>query len=298
MQEPPRCPPCPTEPSVHQLLLRELPAEIKLEIFRHALICSDHLAFCPLSLTQKEKEAEANGYPQAFYRRQRFSSSLRLARWNQCQFDEPVAKQLFETFSVLSLVSKGTRNTTRKIFFGENKWVLHVTRAMNAIDWIAKHWGTEVMGMMREVRIEVQALQKPCSDALETFVEAVNKGGILKSLQVQWLEASPSLQVAMKPARGPEGSWHFHPMCRCYGIERNSEGGRGLVLVPGVEEHDEIDELDVTKYTGPGFEPEEWKTDEQVLAPLKKLRGASKVRIEGTVTEKWAKELEEIMAST
>ncbi|CZR67666.1 uncharacterized protein PAC_17565 [Phialocephala subalpina] len=285
----------------HDILPPHLPAEIVLEVLRHALVSSDHLAFCPLPLTQAEKEAEAKRHPGPWpnYRRRRFSANLRLARWNKCQFDEPVAKGLFETYGSLSLVSKWTRQMARSILFGENRWVLHVTRAMNAIDWIVKRWGTGVMDMMRDVRIEVQCMQEECFDALEVFVEAANAGGVLNNLHVQWLEASRSIQVAMRPAHSTLGSWHFHPMCRDHGLERNAEGGRGLIpsAYKGEDEDFDVDEADMTKYTGPESEPQEWKKDEQVLLPLKKLRNIANVTIEGTVTEKWAKELEEVMMS-
>ncbi|KUJ10199.1 uncharacterized protein LY89DRAFT_787818 [Mollisia scopiformis] len=277
--------------------METLPIEIKLEILRHALHSSVPLAFCPLPLSRSESRREFAKYPTQTYLRQRYSSTLRLALWNQCLINEPVTKQFMETFSVLSLVSKSTRESTRKIFFGENKWVLHITRTFNAISWIEKYWGVEVLGLMRDVRIEAQALRKACFNALDVFTTAAAPGGRLNSLEVQWLEKTRPLQTAMRKARGEnDETWHFHPMLRDHGLERNSEGGRGLIIQPG-EEH-EYDEDDLgTKYEGVNSEPEEWQENEVVLVPLGKLRGVRKVRIEGTVREKWATWLEGVMMS-
>lgn len=259
--------------------------EIKLEIIRHALTCSEPLAFCPLPLSAAEAKNITRRHFGPIY-----SSTLRLALLDKCAYDEPIAQELMTTFINLSLVSKSTRLFAKDMFYGENKWVLHVTRTFDAVEWISQHWGKEVLRLMRHVRIEAQALRERCYDALELFVEEVSKGGRLSSLEVQWLEPSRPLQCAYN-ARGGPASWHFHPMERDRGLERNAKGGRGLIVPPGEEEHYHEDDYG-TKYEGESSEPWYWKEDEVSLIPLCRLRGLKNVRIEGTVTEKWAKWLE------
>jgi len=150
----------------------------------------------------------------------------------------------------------------------------------------------EALGLMRDVRIEVQALFEPVYDALEIFVSAAKEGKMLRDLSVQWLEHSGHLQCA----RTGGTSWHFHPMCRDHGLERNREGGRGLIIAP--ENAADYDEDDYgTKYLGPRSEDVEWRTQEVVLLPLAELRGLESARIEGTVTEAWASWLERAMGA-
>lgn len=144
---------------------------------------------------------------------------------------------------------------------------------------------------MRCVRIEIigTGLQARLLETeyktLETFVQAAKEGGCLRELAVQWIQRSPPLQCA------PAVSWHFHPVERDRGLERNGEGGRGLIL--STEEAADYDEDYLgTMYMGVESELEEWKADEVVLRPLRRLRGLARGMIEGTVTEKWALWLE------
>jgi hypothetical protein len=267
-----------------------LPSEIKLEILRHMLICPDPLSFTQLPLTKAEAAHEVKTHPKAPWRRKWFSDTLRLARWNHCKHDEPVAKALMSDFSALCLVSKDMRSICRGIFFRENSWVLHTTRSFDAIGWVVRYWGAEALGLMSNVRIEVHALFEPGYRALEIFVKAAKKGAMLRDLSVQWIEGSPPLQCA----RNAGATWHFHPMCRDHGLERNREGSRGLIVAP--ENAANYDEDDYgTKYLGPESEPHEWRTQEVVLLPLAELRCLAKARIEGTVTESWASWLETVM---
>jgi hypothetical protein len=128
--------------------------EIKQEILRHALTSPEPLSFCPLPLLLTATEfAALRGIYTPTY-----SHILRLALWNRCTNEEAVAKELTTTFSNLSLVSKDTRSLAQSLFFGENKWVLHVNQTFDAIEWISNHWGKEVLSLMRHVRIEGQAL--------------------------------------------------------------------------------------------------------------------------------------------
>jgi hypothetical protein len=83
-------------------------------------------------------------------------------------------------------------------------------------------------------------------------------------------------------------------MIRNHEFERNREGDRGWLVKPGqVVDFDEDDYWG--KYLGPGFEPKTWRQNEVVLLPLAKLKGLSKVRIGGTVTEAWTMWLETAM---
>lgn len=293
--------------------LETFPAEITLEILRNVLICSEKLAFTQMpKMGPAEAKEVARKYakrPQA--RRLLFSRVLRLARHNHCQHGEPVAKALMANFSALCLVSESTRQITREIFFSENQWVLHTTRIFDAVDWVIKKWGMEALSMMRDVRIEVQSMNEKCFHALEAFVGAANKGGHLRTLSVQWLANSRGLQVAGFSGR----TWHFHPMSREFGCERNRLRGRGLVTAKvraeanvraqdygdGTDyEPDEDDDGDDDcneRYLGPQSEPSAWAKHEVALLPLKDLRGLIDARIEGTVREKWAVWLEECMTS-
>ena len=113
----------------------------------------------------------------------------------------------------------------------------------------------EALVLMRDVRIEVQALFEPVYGALEIFERAAKEGKVVRDLSVQWLEDSMYLQCA----RTGGTSWHFHPMCSDHGLERNQEGGRGLIIAP--ENATDYDEDDYgTKYLGPGSESVEWRT--------------------------------------
>lgn len=123
-----------------------LPAEIKLEILRYVLISPEKLAFCPLKMTDKEckivsKTKEYKKYANSCYRvgMKIHSDILRLARWDYCRHDEPVAKGPTGNFSVLCLVSKATRQIARRTFFADIAWVLHVTPLFDAIDWVVKY---------------------------------------------------------------------------------------------------------------------------------------------------------------
>jgi hypothetical protein len=187
---------------------------------------------------------------------------------------------------------------TRSLFFTGNEWVLHVTSSFNAISWITQYWGPEALSLMRDVRIEIYGIgiQSQLLEieftALETFVQAAKEGKMLRSLAVQWIQQSPPLGCAVPVG----GSWHFHPVERDRGLERNGEGGRGLI-VSAEEARDLDDDNFGTQYLGPQSEVEDWKADEVVLLPLGELRGIPKARIEGTVTEEWALWLERAMSA-
>jgi pimeloyl-ACP methyl ester carboxylesterase len=86
------------------------------------------------------------------------------------------------------------------------------------------------------------------------------------------------------------------PMVRNHELERNRDGGRGLILSPG--QAVDLDEDDNWgKYLGLESELKSWRENEVALLSLAELRGLSKVRIEGTVTEAWAIWLETAMSA-
>jgi hypothetical protein len=293
-------PPTATKPLFPHLNV--FPIEIKLEVLRHVLICTDRLAFTHLPLTSAEEVAVVNKWPLTPYWRKRFSDTLRLARLNHCEHGEPAAKALQSDFNALCLVSKDMRRITRTIFFMENSWVLHTSGSFDAITWIAKTWGTEALSLMRDVRLEIQGMgqvdihSKRLENeyrAIEIFAQAAKEGKTLSNLSVQWIERSPPMGCATGPGR----SWHFHPLLRDHGLERNRERGRGLIITS--EEAVDLDEDNYgTKYLGPESEEESWREKEVVLLPLVELRGPPKVRIEGTVTEAWATWLETSMTAS
>lgn len=261
--------------------------EVELEVLGHILICEDELAFTHLPLSKKEAAIEAKRYPiWAARGRKRESDILRVARLNHCEFDEPVAKALTDNFNALCLVSKSVRSLARSVFFGNNIWVLHVTPSFDAIIWIAEHWGLEAMSHMKDVRIKIRGLSKLDHRSLELFVKAVKEAHVLQKLSVQWLRMiGRSIQCARKGGQ----SWHSQQVGRNRGLERNYEGGRGLTSrdIAGTERG--------TTYLGRESEPSSWIIEEVVLLPLLELRGLSKVRIAGTVTESWAAYLESSM---
>jgi hypothetical protein len=74
-------------------------------------------------------------------------------------------------------------------------------------------------------------------------------------------------------------------MVRDRGLERNAERGRGFIGLLEVEDYN-------TKYEGEQSEPRNWKELEWPSLPLGWLRALHDVRIEGTVTERWARWLE------
>jgi hypothetical protein len=224
------------------------PAEIKLEILRNVLLSADKLAFCPLPLSKTEAAELAK--QKRWFRRIVFSKTLRLARLDQCKFDEPVAKALMEDFSALCLVSKNMRLMAREIFFSGNEWVLHTTHTFDAVGWVATHWGPDAFSMMRDVRIEIQCVSELGFNALNTFVKAANEGRNLRTLSVQWIEKSRQLQCA----RFAGASWHYHPQLRDRELERNRLRGRGLIIAKRQEGGYDEDNRGTT-YNGPKSEP-------------------------------------------
>jgi hypothetical protein len=267
-------------------LLPRFPAEITLKILRFVLICPEHLSFTRLALSAKERAARS---PLSSWSRRNwqtdFSDVLRLCLWNKCQVDEPEAAALHAAFNSLCLVSKDIGYEARNIFFSRNKWVLHCTSSFDAIKWVENHWGRDALWSMTDLRIEMQALRHnmvPMYGTLVGFVNLMKDEHSLQKLSVEWIVSKIELQAAGSSARAP-WSPHKVDVSRDYGLERNSEGKRG---------RENWEEDDGTLWKGPGSEPEDWARREVILQSLQALREVREVRIEGTVTEAWAKHLE------
>lgn len=271
-------------------LLPRFPPEITHEILRSVLVCPEHLSFTRLPLSAKERVARGPPKNRSGWNWQaQFSKVLRLCIWGKCQNDEPDAAALHANFSSLCLVSKEIRYEARDIFFSKNKWVLHCTSSYDAIQWVLNHWGQDALCRMTDLRLEVQAHQYymvPFYESLTKFVDAVKEKHSLQSLSVEWIASGGALQCA-RPS-GNNWSPHVVLVDRDYGLERNSEGGRG---------RENWEEEDGSPWDGPDSEELDWAEREIILHPLQSLRGARQVRIEGTVTEAWAEYLEMAMSA-
>lgn len=264
-------------------LLPRFPPEIMHEILRCILIHPEHLSFTRLPLSDKERASRPEPKSPQNWQLQ-YSNVLRLCIWHQCQNGEPEAAALHVNFSNLCLVSKAIRYQARNIFFSKNKWVLHSSSSFDAIQWVLKHWGKEALCAMTDLRLEIQAnpyFKVPFFQSLAKFVETVKEAHSLERLSVQWIASGPALAVASR--WGHTWSPHVLPVCRDYGLERNSAGGRG---------RDNWEQDDGTLWEGPESEPTEWVEEEVILQPLQTLRGIGEARIEGTVSDAWAEYLE------
>jgi hypothetical protein len=191
------------------------------------------------------------------------------------------------------------RSLSRDVFFAKNRWVLHGGEMGNfdPVSWALKYWGKKALLAMTNVRLELQSIGSfndlRAYETVKAFVGVVKHSQNLQMLEVKWITSYRHLQTAYTEHRPHQPSAE-----RDIGIERNSNGGRGLLRIVDKRKQsnsDEGEDDDEAKWVGLESEGEDWAEREVVLEPLQELRGLQKVRIEGTVTEAWTSYLEHVM---
>jgi hypothetical protein len=275
--------------SIHQepiSVLYRIPIEIRLKIFELLLVSPDHLSFTRtwrLSSKRKRRSSHFRKYSWC----DDISPVLRLCRWHETEDNEPIALALHTDFVNVCLVSKEMREEAMKIFFGCNKWVLHVSKEMNSIDWIVEKWGEERLRRIKVLRIELQSADFSHDwlvfKGLERFVSVIKEEAQLHTLSISWRHTYKYLKTGRYSGYIPHIPWLGPPSRHA----RNPAKTRELSSAPSDENSETEPTRSETSCAG-------WPEKEMVLMPLQKLRGMS-ASIEGEVTERWALWLEGCM---
>jgi hypothetical protein len=197
---------------------------------------------------------------------------------------------IVSNFNALWGVSQQLRSEAQDIFFSRNKWLLHISSRNDGVSWILDHFrsGEEALRMMSDIRIVAQSANcahlQLVQTRLEKFVDILISGNKLQRLAVQWIS-------------GPEVSrlqTHVQLLVRDHDFERQADGTRGVKRII-VNTAGKSSNNPYAGYVGGGCE--KWVENEKVLTPLHKLKGIQ-ARIEGCVTDEWARWLEKSMAAT
>jgi hypothetical protein len=248
-------------------------------------VSSDRLSFTRTWRQPSTRKARSFVWKN-FSRHNDISPVLHLCRGHKTVDNEPIARSLHDDFVNLCLVSKQVRDETVKIFFGCNKWVLHVAKKMNSIDWMIKKWGEESLRRIKILRIEIESVGIGddwfIHKGLERFVDVVREGAQLHILSIHWKHAWRHLSTACYKSYIPHASW-LGPSRRA----RKIVGAREPWLDEGSGTDDNVRSASEEWYAG-------WPAKEMVLTPLQELRGLNG-SVEGYVTEEWALWLEDCM---
>jgi hypothetical protein len=254
-------------------------------VLEHILICAAPLSLAPGGRPFKPDGAlfAPGGRSRRLYFRP-LGHPLRLCYFQRCNGSLAVASDI----SALWGVSQQLRSEAQDIFFSRNRWVLHIASCNDGVSWISDHWGEEALRMMSDIRIVAQSVNcahlQLVRTRLEKFVDTLISGNKLRRLAVQWIW-------------GPEESrlhTHVQRLARDHDFERQADGTRGLKRII-VNTAGKSSNNPYAGYVGGGCE--EWVENEKVLTPLHKLKGIQ-ARIEGCVTDEWARWLEKSMAAT
>jgi hypothetical protein len=267
-------------------ILQRIPTEIRLKILEALLLSSDHLSFTR-TWRPPSKRKRRTGHFNKFSWHDDISPVLRLCRWHETEDNEPIALALHADFVNVCLVSKEMREEALKIFFGFNKWVLHVSNDMNSVDWMVEKWGEDSLRRIKVLRIELQSVGFSHDwlvfKGLQRFVDVVKEGAQLHTLSVFWRHAYRYLKTERYLGYIPHTTW-LGPLSR---RGRKLASTRELSSAPTGEESDSEPSGSEMWYAG-------WPAKEVVLMPLQELRGVS-ASIEGELTERWALWLEDCM---